>query len=247
MVTRKAVPPSKATKPRKATKPVSAPAQVPEAVSIAPEVPEKTGTSSQLWIIMALGALLLLAIGTAGYFFYRNAQKPAAQVSPPTAGSNEGILKPPKPETAAAMKIYVNENDLVTFIELVDVNLMANTRQVVWFYSDNVPLMTAYQGTARGQSNSTPWMAGDQDTINRQISVVNGNYSCVDITKTQIPSYLPTVIEYAKHLCVVAVPPDYGKFSGYLSVWLARPPNEDETGKIVERLRSLSARIGAEQ
>lgn len=154
------------------------------------------------------------------------------------------VLKPPGPEMEANIKVFVNDNPLVVSFELVDVDLMANTRKVVWFYSDDVALTRMHDQSNIG---TTPWMTGDQENISRQQSVINGNYNCVAIDKTRLPLSIPGVLDHARHICIVGVPPEFGKFSGYAATWLTREPTEDELARLIERMRSISAQLGAAQ
>lgn len=165
----------------------------------------------------------------------------------PTPRVPAEVLKPPGPDVEASIKVFVNDNPLVVAFELVDVDLMANTRKIVWLYSDDVVLARVYEEFERSKIGTTPWMAGDQEQITRQQSVINGNYNCIAIDKTRLALSFPTILDHAKHVCVVGVPPEFGKFSGYAATWLIREPTEDELSRLVERMRSISAQLGAAQ
>lgn len=190
---------------------------------------------------IALSLLITAAIGLSAC--KRN--EPAPAPVPPKVPAE--VLKVPSPEIEANIKVFVNDNPLVVSFELVDVDLKANTRKIIWFYSDDVVLTRIHDEFERSKIGTTPWMTGDQENINRQQSVINGNYNCIAIEKTRLQLSFPTILEHAKHVCVVGVPPEIGKFSGYAATWLTREPTEEEIVRLIERMRSISAQLGAAQ
>ena len=192
--------------------------------------------------LLALIVFLIASqLGVIGYLVYSNRTpdvKPVAQIA-----AVNTVLKRPGEELAATMQVYVNENPLVTALQLVDIDLTRNTRQVVWFYSDNAGLTRIYEDFERTKTGPSPWLIGGGIDVQRQLSIINGAYYCSDIAQTPLPKRMIGIEQYVKHICVVAVPPDYGKFSGYMSAWLTNEPTPDEIQKLIDRLRSFSSRI----
>lgn len=197
----------------------------------------------------ALAALVLALIGSGVGFYLLRPQATPPPAPTPTNNSTgtEHVIKEPTGELEAAINIFINENEIATAAQLVDVNLAANARDVVWFYTDNPVLQQLYANFERTTPSSTPWMMPDPGSTARQVAVMNGNFDCTEIATTELATAIAGITEHATYLCVVAVPPEYGKFSGYLAVWMSRVPSADEQGRLIERMRGFSAQIGAIQ
>jgi len=196
---------------------------------------------TNIGVLIGINIILLLTlVGTLVFFSFKSSPQKPQSVE---IHSQNSVIAAPVGELAASMQIYINEQDLVTAFELVDVDLTRNTRSVVWFYADTFELTQIYKKYESTKVGDTPWLFGDKALIERNLSIINGSYNCVPITDTPLPRLMPGVDQYTKHLCVVAVPPDYGKFSGYLSAWLTRTPTNEEIYRLVKRMREFSAKI----
>jgi hypothetical protein len=170
-----------------------------------------------------------------------------APTPPPVVHVPADELKQPTPELASSMKLFVNESDLVSFIEITDVNLTANTRHVVWWYSDTPYLFQAFENFERTKPGKTAWLAGNKETVDRQLTILSTPYQCQAIKDTRLPIQIPTVLEYVTDLCVVPVPPEAGKFSGYIAVWMKREPTKAELSSLITTLQGFSRRHAAGQ
>lgn len=209
------------------------------------------GLYNASWVKPAALITLILAIIGSGVGFYLLRQQ-AAQPPAPAPANNanigtEHVIKEPTGELEGAINIFINENEIATAAQLVDVNLAANARDVVWFYTDNPALQQLYANFERTTPGTTPWMMPDPGSTARQVAVMNGNFDCVAIANTELATAIAGITDYASYLCVVAVPPEYGRFSGYLAIWMSRVPSADEQGRLIERMRGFSAQIGAIQ
>ena len=195
----------------------------------------------------AAAVVVIILLGVIGYLFYARKSEPTAP-SPTTpaaqmAAQQDTALKGPGGELGATMQVYVNEQELVGFMELVDVSLTRNTRKVMWAYADNPALDQIYKAFESTKAGDTPWLSEDPATNKLQLSIINGAYACIPIGDTALPRRRPGIDEFIKFICVVAVPPDYGKFSGYLSAGLTRVPTQEEIYRVVERMRGFASRI----
>lgn len=203
------------------------------------------------WVTPAVLIALALVIigGGVGFYLLRQQTSQAPQAPPATTNSIgvEHVIKEPTGELEAAMNIFVNENELATALQLVDVNLAANIRRIIWFYSDSAGLNQVIDNFERTKPGTTPWMTPDPVNNTRQLSVMNGNAECEEIVKTRLATTIIGVTDYVSYFCVIAVPPEHGRFSGYLAIWMPRIPSADEQSRLIERLRTLSAQIGAVQ
>lgn len=203
------------------------------------------------WVTPAALVALALVIAGSGFWFYRLRQQAvqAPQAPPPTMPNvgAEHVIKEPTGELEAAMDVFVNENELAMALQLVDVNLAANTRRIIWFYTDSPGLQQVIDNFERTKPGTTPWMTPDPVNNTRQLSVMNGNAECEEIVKTRLATTIIGVTDYVSYFCVIAVPPEHGRFSGYLAIWMPRIPSADEQSRLIERLRTLSAQIAAAQ
>lgn len=172
---------------------------------------------------------------------------PKAPPAPPAPTVPSDVLKAPNPQIEAAMKLYTNENDLIVAFQIVDVDFPRNTRKIKWIYSDLLHLSAAINNYEANKIGDTRWFTGESENDTNQISVINGNYNCVPIEKTRIHTIIANIADFVKHVCVIGIPPEYGKFSGYMAVWLKREPTPDELPKLITRMREFSTALAAAQ
>lgn len=204
---------------------------------------------SASWVTPAALVALALVVAGSGFWFYRLRQ-PEVQPAAPAPANNPGtehVVKELTGELEATMNVFVNENELTTALQLVDVNLAANTRRIVWFYTDSAALQQLIDNFERTKPGTTPWMTPDPANNARQLNVMNGNADCIEIAKTRLATTVVGITEHVVYVCIVAVPPEHGRFSGYLAIWMSRVPSADEQSRLIERMRGFSAQIASAQ
>lgn len=154
------------------------------------------------------------------------------------------IIPAPKGALRADLIKFVNENPDVVGIQVVDVDLVLNTRTTVFYFSDDAELTKLFDKYLATKLGPTPWLTGNPDFLALTLSsAVNSIPLCIPVAETPLPRRAPGFEKFVTDLCVTPIPPPYAPFSGYLSAWLKRPFNTEEKQELINQLRTYAARL----
>ena len=133
--------------------------------------------------------------------------------------------------------------DLISGIQIIDVNFKKNTRVTSFFAFNDIDLKKAYEHFATNKVSDVPLFTENEVNNQRLINLINGDFVCYDYHDT--PAYklylpFPKNISY---ICSISIPPYYGRFSGYMNIYLTRKPENDDLVFIRQLARDMSLRI----
>lgn len=212
-----------------------------------PDIPTWTQAFLQVFTALTLVRVLLwgllLALTGAAYLVYSHQDELMARWVL-SAKPIPLIIPAPEGRLRDDMVEFVDLNPYVAGLQVVDVDLAANTRTTVWYYSDSADLTRAFDQYQKSKTGPAPWITGSRDLIAMSLaSAVNSASVCLALKDTPLARRVPGMDRYVSDLCTTPVPPPYGPFSGYISAWLTRPFDIDEQQELVNRLRIFSARL----
>ena len=122
------------------------------------------------------------------------------------------------------------------------VNLKVNEKQVVFSYFDEPGLTQLFDSILKAQGPVNSMFDHDQSNNLQMVSVINGEFTCVKIEETQIFRSHSDVARSAKTLCRMSIPPFYGGFSGFVTLWLREPPSAE----LISQTRLEIVRLSSE-
>lgn len=133
--------------------------------------------------------------------------------------------------------------DLIAGIQIVDVNFKKNTRDTTYFAFNDVDLKKAYEHFSANKISDVPLFTENEVNNQRLINLINGDFVCYEFHDT--PAYklylpFPKNITY---ICSISIPPYYGRFSGYMNVYLTRKPENDDLTFVRQLAKDMSLRI----
>jgi len=140
-------------------------------------------------------------------------------------------------ETVGRMK------PLVAGISVTNVNFKKNTRSAAYFSISDPTLKTAYESFKTNKISDTVLFNDSEANNQRMINLINGEFVCNDFKETIGARTLPTAVNTVSTVCSISIPPYYGRFSGYMTIFLTKKPTVDEVAMIRQVSRDLSLRI----
>jgi hypothetical protein len=132
---------------------------------------------------------------------------------------------------------------LIGGIQVVNVNFKKNTQSTSYFAISDDILRYSYQQSLLSNISDTPLFTDVEVNNQRIIDLINGEFICYEYRSTPAIKAFPGASESIPTICSISIPPYYGRFSGYMNVYLVKKPTSDEIGLIRQIARDISLRI----
>lgn len=192
------------------------------------------------WRKLARLSMLLLLLG-ASIAFWENREYLYSEVRT----GKITIDKPPLKLSTSSERLInevVRKSELVGAISVVTVNFQENSHSVIYMNTDDLDFARAHAEFTRAQlSTWSPLFNSDSDNNKRIIDLINGNMVCGRYEASSSYRYAPQV-RFAT-TCALGVPPYYGQFRGFVTVYLRAVPTPDQMLQIRGALRDLSVAL----
>lgn len=140
-------------------------------------------------------------------------------------------------ETAARLRLTIGG------IAVTNVNFKKNTRSTAYFAIVDPALKTAYSIFQSNKISDTVLFNDNEINNQRIINLINGEFICNDFKDTIAAKSMPMAIPAISTVCSISIPPYYGRFSGYMSIFLIKKPTVEELTLIRQVSRDISLRI----
>ncbi len=193
-------------------------------------------------IIQATVALFIL--GTA-YGFYENRTiiyntlRVGAKVE-----TDDPMILVLSPATTTLLDETVSRmRSTVAGIAVTNVNFKKNNRSIAYFAINDETLRRAYDDFQITKVADTVLFNDDEFNNQRIINLINGEFICNEYKKTISAKSMPTTVGTISTICSISIPPYYGRFSGYMTIFLIKTPTTDEVAIIRQVARDISLRI----
>jgi hypothetical protein len=134
-------------------------------------------------------------------------------------------------------------NSVAIFILKVD--LPSNSRYV--FYRHELDdLLKSFDDeyfNHTSVSKGMPLFTKEQDANQRIIRLINHQFDCAPYSATIRSKVIPETNKIVKSVCSIAIPPSFGFFTGYVTVYLTKEPTADEQANIRLLIKEFSETI----
>lgn len=143
--------------------------------------------------------------------------------------------------TSTEINKAVDKSDVIIAVQVVLVDFPRNVRVVAYSYTDNARLDNVYKVAESHSVAEIPLFNANEKNNKRMVDLINGEFVCLPFADTIGSSAFPDARNYISTTCSNGIPPYYGRFSGYINIYLSRLPTTDE----VDLIRALSKRLSA--
>lgn len=133
--------------------------------------------------------------------------------------------------------------NLIGGIQVVNVDFKKNNRSTAYFAFSDINLKTSFANFQASKIAETPLFTDNEINNQRIIDLINGEFICNDFKDTQSIKAYPRAGDTIPTICAISIPPYYGRFSGYMNIYLIKKPSADEISVIRQLSRDISLRI----
>jgi hypothetical protein len=134
-------------------------------------------------------------------------------------------------------------NGSVSGIQIVNVDFRKNTRSTAYFHYVSKVLKEDSERYISNKLVDTPLFNDSEINNQRLINLINGEFVCTDFDNTMAATIFPNASRDVEIVCSVSIPPYYGRFSGYMNVYLSRQPTPTDLIYIKQLSRDISLRV----
>lgn len=127
-------------------------------------------------------------------------------------------------------------NGLVNAVSITDVDLSKNRKSLKYIVSANSEIQAKVKDLPQ-QVHAISLFDYDQKDIEQMVSMLNNEFVCTPIADVDQRIHFLELTK-AVQVCRIAVPPYFGEFAGFITLYLSRAPTFDE----VESLKMEAAR-----
>jgi hypothetical protein len=186
-----------------------------------------------------LAATIILGLLTVG--FWEN--RPMIYSSLSSVKFAEGTIAALSDASKSSIKTIVDRNTNIIALQVVQTDFRNNTRDTVYFYSEQSELQREFELFDANKIGSSPlFAAGETAQNDRLIAIIEQEFVCVDVPPN-IVQMMPSATRFAAQLCSISVPPRHGKMVGYINVWMAKPIDRVHQPYYKSLARSVSDEI----
>lgn len=133
--------------------------------------------------------------------------------------------------------------DLIGAIQIVNVNFKKNTRSSAYFSATEPIIRQSETEYRNSQVSATPLFNDNEVNNQRLVDLVNGNYICTPFKETLGAKIYPKASDTITTICSLGIPPYYGKFTGYMNIYLRHKPDKDDYDMVRMMAREISNEI----
>lgn len=196
------------------------------------------------WQKTVQAVILILILGiTYGFWENRitvyNSWKIGARVE-----SDSPVTMNLSPSTILLLDDTVNRmRDIIGGIQVVNVNFKKNSRSAAYFAISDNALREAYFNFESKRTAPTQLFTTNEVINQKLINLINGEFVCNDFKDTHAMKTMPGAANSIYMVCALSIPPYYGRFSGYINIYLTKKPTEDDLATIRQVSRDISFHI----
>lgn len=129
-------------------------------------------------------------------------------------------------------------------IAIRNADIRLNKNVGVYFYGvPGTHLDEVYSSMRSNGTDILPLWSVNQDLNNQIIRLINGEFYCVPFNNTLLYSLRPDLGQEVKMVCRASLPPYYGYFSGFITVYINRELNINEILYLQTLTKDLSTLV----
>lgn len=153
------------------------------------------------------------------------------------------VIQLSRPTQAYLETTLARSKDTIAAIQIINVNFKKNSRSSAYFIFNDAELKNAYNIFAESKLSDIPLFTESEINNQRLINLINGDFVCIDFKDAPSSKIYPNVAKNISTVCSISIPPYYGRFSGFLNIYLIKKPQNEELVYIRQLSRDISLRI----
>lgn len=148
-------------------------------------------------------------------------------------------------QTKEAIKNLVLQDQSVLGVAVIAADLRLNRRKSLYFFSERGAdvVKDPIAQAQISQVNSLPLFTKDEQNNIQMIKLINGEFSCAPYSVALLSSAAPALNKNVISVCRASLPPYYGHFSGFLTMFLNSDPSVEAQLQLKATLETLATEI----
>lgn len=147
-------------------------------------------------------------------------------------------------ETTDYVDVTVGKSkELIAGVQILSVDFRKNTRYTSYFAISDEVLRISYKNFVDNKVAPTPLFTDNESNNQRVINLINGEFVCRPLGDTMAGVLFKGSDKSVNTMCSISIPPYYGRFSGYMNIFLKRAPTEADIIFVRQVGRDVSLRI----
>lgn len=151
------------------------------------------------------------------------------------------------PAMSAKINTILIDSKNIVAIHVTAVNLKNNTRIVVRKFISDDKLAKLNAKLDNGMVyKEIPFFTEDAAFNSRMVKVLNHEFVCTPFKEMLLYTYSPEMATVISTGCTMSVPPEYGRFSGIINIFLKSEPTEIEQEQMRASIYSIAHSLDSE-
>jgi len=196
----------------------------------------KTITFSRV-LLWTLAAIVGIAAWTS--YEHRDELFQASPLARPTGGNIVGETFKISDETKARVKQYVKDDEDIVGLSILSADIRLNTRISLFFFGDGLDAAS----TQARVIDRLPLFTRNDDNNRQIVKLINGEFNCAPYDTTTLAHAAPDLNKDVVTICRASLPPYYGHFSGFVTVFLRTDPDVERQVRLKNQLEQLATEI----
>jgi hypothetical protein len=190
-----------------------------------------------LWSSTALLAAIL-------YTTYENRQSLFDKITPEKdSGLNPiNITFTVGHESRRKIEQFVRTNNEVVGFSIFTADLRLNRRTSIYFFGFEDGRETQ-SPTSNSPFNRLPLFSSSEENNRQIVKLINGEFHCSQYSTSLLAITNPSLNPNVKTVCRASLPPYYGNFIGFVTVFIKIEPNPEEQVRLKSIIESLATEI----
>ncbi len=145
-------------------------------------------------------------------------------------------------QTKKQIAEFVESDKTIVGFAILSADVRLNSRKSIFFYADSKDLKSASPSQAL-PINRLPLFTNSIENNRQIIKLINGEFVCSPYGTSQLARSAPEINPGVITICRASLPPYYGYFSGFITVFLNTDPSVDQQVLLKNQLESLATEI----
>lgn len=157
-------------------------------------------------------------------------------------GNDVGMIFNISKTTKARAKEFVESDAMIVGLTILAADLRLNSRVSLFHIGDNEyadPVAEA----ALQNLNSLPLFTKNEENNRQMTKLINGEFICIPYATSALAALVENANKKVITICRVSLPPYYGQFSGFVSLFLNTDPDIERQIRIKQHLEMFATGV----
>lgn len=193
--------------------------------------------------LLQVATLVLLFVVSFGFWENRAIIYNSVRVGARVETSNPLVLELSNDTKSHLDSSVLKVKSLVAGVQILNVDFKKNSTSTAYFAFSSEDMKRAYTTFEGSKLADNPLFSGNEIENQKIINLINGEFVCTEFKENTTGLLFPTLTDKIETVCAISIPPYYGRFSGFMNIYLYTHPSTEEVALIRQVSRDISLKI----